>query len=226
MSIFKQIQDIISANLNDMIENLENPEQMLRQAIREMEDAIHRVKPDVAGAMANERTIGKELAANESQSQIWQNRAVAALEAGDEQLARKALGRKLEYEKVVAALTDQVAAAKKASQMLKRQLDAMEAKLSDAQRRLCTLIARSRAADIRCQMAKFDTRAHLDEENAFAKFDRLKRKVERAEAEAEAMAELARSREGADDVVASYDEGVQLDVERELAMLKQRVKSL
>jgi phage shock protein A len=226
MNIFKRISDIISANLNDMVEGYENPEQMLRQAIREMEDAIGRARPDVAKSMANEKTVAKELAANRAQVKTWESRAVSAVDAGDDALARKALERKREYEKIVAALEDQHAAALEASQALRRQLEAMEAKLADAQRRLNTLAARSRAAQIRTKMAAADV-AQLDEDDAFAKFERLSKKVETAEAEAEAMAELARSRKGpsqepaADEVEASGDS---LDIDAELEALKQRKK--
>jgi phage shock protein A len=75
MSIFKRIQDIVSANLNDLIEGYEHPEQMLRQAIREMEEAIHRAQPDAARAIANEKTIAKELVSNEARSATWHSRA-------------------------------------------------------------------------------------------------------------------------------------------------------
>jgi phage shock protein A len=226
MSIFKRIQDIISANLNDMVAEYENPEQMLRQATREMEDAIHRARPDVAKAMANEKTIAKELAANEAQSRTWESRAQAAVEGGDDALARKALERHKEYDKIAAALRDQHSAAQEASQTLRRQLEAMEAKLADAQRRLSTLVARNRAAEIRTKMASADVSVRLDEDDAFAKFDRLSRKVEMAEAEAEAMAELARARRPLESSppVESEKDADKLDVDAELAALKLRLK--
>jgi phage shock protein A len=226
MSIFKRIQDIISANLNDLVAGYEDPEQMLRQAVREMEDAIHKARPDVAKAMANEKTIGRELAANSSQASTWEERAVAAVESGDDKLARKALERKKEYEKIVAALTDQNIAAQEASQMLRRQLEAMEAKLADAQRRLSTLVARNRAAEIRTKMATADVAVRLDEDDAFAKFDRLSKKVEMAEAEAEAMAELARARKPAEESIQEVAEpkAADLDIDAELAALKRKAK--
>ena len=100
----------------------------------------------------------------------------------------------------------------------------MEAKLADAQRRLSTLSARSRAAEIRSKMAVTDV-AQLDEHDAFAKFERLSKKVETAEAEAEAMAELARSRKGPSSESAADEaevSGAQLEIDAELAALKQR----
>ena len=73
--------------------------------------------------------------------------------AGDDDLARKALVRKKEAETVAAALRDQQQATADASQTLRRQLEAMQAKLADAERRLGTLAARKRAADVPARMA-------------------------------------------------------------------------
>jgi phage shock protein A len=228
MNIFKRISDIISANLNDLVEGCEDAEQMLRQAIREMDDAVHKARPDVAKAMANEKSVAKELAANEAQRKTWDTRTIAAVEAGDDALARKGIERRKEYEKIVAALKDQHVAAQEASQMLRRQLEAMEAKLSDAQRRLNTLVARNRAAEIRTKMATSDAGPRLDDSDAFSKFDRLSRKVEMAEAEAEAMAELARSRKPnvEETLEPEADASAEsLEVDAELAALKQKLKS-
>lgn len=227
MGIFKRISDIISANFNDLVEEYEDPEQMLRQAVREMEEAIARARPDVARAMANEKTISKELASNKAQCQSWDGRARSAVESGDDALARKALERKKEYEKIVAALQDQQIAAQEASQMLRRQLEAMEAKLNDAQRRLSTLVARNRAANIRSKMATADVAVRLDDDDAFSKFDRLSRKVEMAEAEAEAMAELARGSKQAREPEPSQVEAPSSDqdIDAELAALKKGMKS-
>ena len=96
MGIFKRISDIISANLNDLTEKFENPEKMLKQAVREMESAIDQVTQQTAKAMANEKTLARELRRNRSQCEQWQERATKAVKAGDDDLARKALARKNE----------------------------------------------------------------------------------------------------------------------------------
>jgi phage shock protein A len=227
MSIFRRISDIISANLNDMVEGYEDPEKMLRQAIREMETAIDNAKPDVAKAMANEKTTAKELATNERECEAWASRAAKAVEQGDDDLARKALSRKREYDKIAAALRDQHAATADAVQTLRRQLEAMQAKLKDAQRRLGTLVARKRAADVRAKMAKSEAGISTEiDQDAFRKFDRLERKVEMAEAEASAMSELAqcsRELEAKDDDSPSRA-AEDLEIEAELEELKKKKK--
>lgn len=224
MGIFGRISDIISANLSEFAEQFEQPEKMLKQAIREMETSISEVTSQTAKAMANEKTLKRELQRNKAQAEQWAGRAEKAVEAGDDDLARKALARKNEHQKVVEALEDQLQAATEASRTLKRQLSAMKAKLAEAKRNLTTLSARKRAADFR---KKLDSQAagltaEVDD-SAFAKFDRLKSKVEQAEAEAEAIAELRGIEAGgtAEDVAEIPEEEV--DVVAELAELKQRL---
>jgi phage shock protein A len=226
MGIFQRISDIVSANFNDLVEQYEDPEKMLRQAIREMETAINAARPDVAKAMASAKTTAKELAANEAQSESWAARAQTAVEAGDDDLARKAISRRKEYEKIAAALRDQHDASQEASETLRRQFEGMQAKLKEAERKLGTLVARQKAANVRSKIAQSESAncSELDK-NAFDKFDRLSRKVERAEAEAEAMVELTRSERAgslADDLFESNNEN--LEIEAELIELKTKAK--
>jgi phage shock protein A len=221
MGIFKRINDIVSANLNDMVESWEEPEKMLKQAIREMEVSIEDSKRSVAKAMASEKMLGKELLENHRQADEWQRRAEQAVESGNDDLARKALARKQEHEKVAAALVDQHTASQEAVVALRRQLEAMQAKLADAKRRLSTLVVRKKAADMRArvQMGTADATLNTD---AFAKFDRLREKVEMAEAEAEALRELSdssTSENGTSEIVADED----LEVDAELVKLKKKL---
>lgn len=226
MGIFKRISDIISANLNDLTEQFEDPEKMLRQAVREMEKSIGEVTGQTAKAMAHEKTLARELARNRAQQEKWQERAIKAVEAGDDSLARKALARKNEHQRVVEALEDEAETARLACRVLQRQLAAMRAKHAEAKRNLATLAARKRAADFRKKMDSQAAGLQSEvDDAAFAKFDRLKSKVEQAEAEAEAVAELRGMHLGAsvEDLEEIPDEP--LDVTAELAELKQKLKT-
>lgn len=225
MSIFVRISDIITANFNELIEKYENPEQMLKQAIREMESAISSARPDVARAMASEKTVAKELAANEKQATLWKERATTAVRSGDDELAKKALSRAKEFEKIIAALRDQLNASTEASQSLRRQYEAMESKLADAQRRLATLVARNRAAEIRTRLATAECQLDIPGD-AFAKFDRMAKKVENAEAEAEAYSELAQAKASLNPAPIKEFEAdeIDLEVEAELASLKKSMR--
>lgn len=224
MGLFKRISDIITANLNEMTEGLEDPEKMLKQAVREMEQSIADATHETAKVLANEKLLVKELANNRQQSLDWQNKAEKAVDAGDDSSARKALSRKQEHQKLVIALEDQLKLAQETTQTLKHQLDGMRAKMAEAKRSLVTLSARKKAADFQKKMQT--SAMHLEtgnvDDDAFAKFDRIKERVERAEAEAEALAELrgaTRTREDSDlEIVSSSADSL----DAELAALKKK----
>lgn len=222
MGLFQRISDIISANLNEMTESMEDPETMLKQAIREMEQSMGDATRETAKVLANEKLMAKELANNEQQALDWQRKAEKAVDAGDDGLARKALSRKQEHQKLVTALRDQLSSAQEASRILRHQLEGMQAKLSEAKRNLSTLSARKRAADFKKKMNSAPSVLEASgADDAFAKFERMREKVERAEAEADALAELRGNPDpmtyGTTDAGGSSD-----DLDDELEELKKR----
>ncbi len=224
MGIFQRISDIISANLNDLTEGFEDPERMLKQAIREMEQTIADSTQETAKVLANEKLLAKELANNERQADDWQHKAEQAVTSGDDNLARKALSRKQEHQKLVTALQDQLTAAQDVSRTLKHQLEGMQAKLAEAKRNLATLSARQRAADFKKKMSTteiaVDTGAASDD--AFAKFERMREKVERAEAEAEALAELRGVKSSASEEFSPSKSEADAEIDAELEALKRK----
>jgi len=216
MHLFKRLTDIISANMQEMISNAENPEPMLRQAVREMGDSIAEAKAATARAIANEKLLRRKLADHETTAAQWTSRAEEAVGKSDDETARQALSRKQEHVRIGAALSDQLGAASDSAQTLRRQLDAMAAKLAEAKRSLATLTARHQAAQVRQATIEPEIRS-----DAFAKFDRMTEKVEMAEAEAEAMRDLA----GEPSIQVNEElepDGGDASVECELAALKKK----
>lgn len=224
MGLFKRISDIISANLNDMADGLEDPEKMLKQAVREMEQSINVAMQETAKVLANEKLLGKELASNQQQLLDWQARAERAVDAGDDSLARKALLRKQEHQKLVIALNDQLKLAQETTTTLKHQLDGMQAKMAEAKRNLVTLSARKKAADFQKKIhtSAMDLESRNGDDDAFAKFDRLKDRVERTEAEAEALAELRGATRTRDDLNLGIFSSSADSLDAELAELKKK----
>src|SRR5438445_4552329 len=82
MGSIKHNSNIISANLNDLIERFEDPEKMLNQVISEMETAIGDAKREVVKAMAGEKLVRKQLTDYERQAEEARARAVRAVEKG------------------------------------------------------------------------------------------------------------------------------------------------
>jgi phage shock protein A len=109
---------------------------------------------------------------------------------GDDAAARAALRSKREREAVVQTLSRQLAEATAAGQRLRGDIEALRLRTDEAKRKLTLLSARQRAAAARQRLLREFNAAPLGDE-AFAKFERMCRKVEEAEAEADALAELS-----------------------------------
>jgi phage shock protein A len=221
VSFFQRVNDIINSNINDLLDRLEDPERMIKQIIREMEENISQSKEGVIEAIAREKQLLKELESHRRQSQSWQEKAQTALEAEKEDLARAALARKKEIDAVIANLEPAWESAYATSERLKTQLRKLENKLEDAKRKRSALLARQRAAEARQQMGRTLNKFQVSLD-AQTKFDHMEDKIADMEARTEAAAELE------DDSSALERELLQMeidqDVEAELKALKIKIK--
>src|SRR3712207_65947 len=95
-----RIRDLVSANLNAMLDRAEDPEKMVNEYLRQLTENLNEAKISVAAAMADETKLHTKMVENQAQADQWQSKAQAALRAGDEELARQALARKLQAQKL------------------------------------------------------------------------------------------------------------------------------
>ena len=92
--IFSRMADIVKANINDLLNCAEEPEKMIRQMILEMEEAVNKATTSLGMAVANEKRLERQYLNEQDQSESWQKKAELALEAREDDLARRALERK------------------------------------------------------------------------------------------------------------------------------------
>lgn len=196
MGIFGRLADIVKANINDLLDRAEDPEKMIKQMVIEMEEAVNKATLAVGQAIANEKSLERQYNRQNAQMEEWQSKAVQAVQAGRDDLARQALQRKNTIQQNVTDLERMLAEARTSSQGLRIQLDQLKSKLDEARMRQNTLIARSQAAKAKKQVAQTFAGVGSD---AFAKFEKLEQKVEKTEAEAEAFAQLAGENTSLDD---------------------------
>jgi len=215
MSIFGRMADIVKANINDLLDRAEDPEKMIKQMVLEMEEAVNKATLAVGQAIANEKSLERQYNKQLAQSNDWQQRALQAVGAGRDDLARQALERKNTIQKNVVDLERMVTEARATSTNLRGQLDQLKSKLDEARMRQNTLIARSQAAKAKKQIAQSFAGIGSD---AFSKFDKLEQRVEKTEAEAEAFAQLAGENTSLEDQFKSLEAGSGVD--DELAALK------
>jgi phage shock protein A len=188
MGIFNRITDIFKANVNDTLDKAEDPEKMLKQMVLEMEESVNKATLAVANAIANEKSLERKLAKAKTESADWHQKAVQALNANREDLAKAALQKKTLAEKNAVDLEPIYVQAKTTSDKMREQLNMLKNKLEEARSRQSTLIARSQAAKAQKQIAQSFSGVGSD---AFSKFDKYETKIEKLESEAEAFETLA-----------------------------------
>ena len=191
MRLFRRIGDIVAANLSDLVDRFEDPEVMLKQAIREMETMIEHATGAAARAIAAERMLARDLSDHERHARRWRDRAEEAVGHGhgDDDLARQAIARAHEHEAMAQALAVEGCASEQTSQTLRVQISAMRAKHAEATRKLASLSARRQiAANGRAVHGLACT--YLSGTSGFARYERMRKQLEHADVEAELLAEL------------------------------------
>jgi phage shock protein A len=189
MGIFSRLGTLIKSNINDLITKAEDPEKMLSQVLLEMQQQLAEAKKAVAVAIADEKKLQKQYTAEQEKSKEWERKAMVAVRAGDDGLARQALVRKQEHENISEQFQTQWVAQKQAVEKLKDALRLLNNKIEEAKRKKNILIARKKRAEAQQQIA--NTMQGLGDTSAFDTFDRMAERIALMEAEAEAGAELA-----------------------------------
>ena len=189
MGIFSRIKTVVSSNINDLISKAEKPEKMLNQLIVEMNEQLIESKKAVAMAIADEKKLEREKENQFTQAQEWERKAMLAVNAGKDDLAKEALLRKAEYDKAAAEYQKQWESQKASVDKLKESLRELQGKIEEAQRKKNLLIARAKRAE--AQQKIQDTISSVSgNRSAFDAFDRMAAKVDQMEAQADAAKEL------------------------------------
>jgi phage shock protein A len=190
MGIFSRISDIFTANLNALLDRAENPELMLSQMIREMEDGLAQARRYAAVAIAAENRLRRDRDDNQGRVEQWKARAREALAAGQEELAWRALAQKQEHEVLARSLNEEHAEAVQAAQSARTALEALEARLAEARRKQRVLVARHRTAQVRVEVYRHLDVGRLNFGASQARFDRLADRLSQRVEELAAEAEL------------------------------------
>lgn len=188
MGIVSRISDIVTAKIHAVLDRAEDQEALLAQVIREMEDDLARARRYAAVAIAAERRLLRERDDSQSQAEHWKGRARAALAAGQEVRARRALARKQEYDMLARTLDEQHAEALQTGESARAALQQLESRLADASRRQRALDARHRTAQVRVEAHRVFGSADFGASQA--RFNRLESRLSQCVEEPVAEADL------------------------------------
>jgi phage shock protein A len=189
MGLFSRLKTLISSNVNDLISKAEKPEKMLNQLIVEMNEQLIESKRAVALAIADEKKLARERNSHEEQAADWERKAMLAVQAGKDDLAKEALLRKQESDKAAGEYQKQWEAQKTSVDQLKESLRELQNKIEEAQRKKNLLVARAKRAEAQ-QKIQSTISSISGNRSAFDAFDRMAAKVDQMEAQADAAKEL------------------------------------
>jgi phage shock protein A len=188
MSILGRITDLISANVNAMLDKAEDPEKMANEYLRQLTNELYEVRTSVAAAMADETKLEQRRIASQRETDQWQSKAEAALHAGDEALAKAALARKVQSQKLAEQYQQQETAQEQQVTALQDALVTLETRIAEVKAKKELIIAKKNRAAT--QEAIQRATANLGQVSAVDKLDALEEKVDDRLAKADAMAKL------------------------------------
>ena len=191
----ERLTTIWKANFNHLLDRMEDPEKMVRQFVRDMEDEVDKAARAAASALANQRRLEQQYAEAQKHLQALQERAEGAVEAEDDEMARRVLRDKATAVAAAEAAGLAFSESREAAAQLRRQLDELRADLKEARSCQGALIERFRAArnQVHSGACGESAQTRLEERIAEHKndFERVVKQVEIAEEEAEIQQQLA-----------------------------------
>lgn len=216
---FKRVKTVVSSELNAMLDKAEDPVKMLDQFMRDMEEDIREAESSVAKQIANEKMLKKKYDDAMALVEKRQKQAEKAVEAGDDDLARRALEDKRNHEEQANLLKESWEKAKADTQALRHKLDEMKREYQEMKLKKDSLKARAESAKTRTKINR--AMSSISNDEAKRGFERMEEKVMRYEAEAETSEDLSSESRSLDDEFEKLEKGSAVD--DELAALKKKM---
>ena len=185
MGIFSRTRDIIAANFNDMLDQADDPQKMIRMIILEMEETLVEVRASAARTIADQKEMHRHTVKLDRLQADWAEKAQLALSKDREDLARAALVEKKKASDMSDQLKQEIAVLDDALRAYEQDIQKLQGRLREARSRQTAIAARLESAENRVKLRSLMTNERVDD--ALARFDQLERRVDYAEGRADAL---------------------------------------
>jgi phage shock protein A len=221
MGIISRFKDIMSANINALLDKAEDPEKMIDQYLRDMESDLGKVKSETAAVMAEETRCKRQLDECTAEMAKYQQYAEKAVLAGNDEDARQFLAKKSQLATQQASLQQAYEVASANATKMKQMHDKLTKDIAELNARKDSIKAKMAAAKTQEKMNKL-TSSVSGVQGSMSAFDRMEAKADSMLDKANAMAELNSSSEDSsvENLAAKYDTVASPAVDDELAALK------
>lgn len=220
MSVLERFGDIIKANINTILDKMEDPAKMIDQYLNDMTEDLADVKQSTASVMAEETRTKRMVDENKAEVFKFEDLAKKALVAGNEGDARVFVNKKQELENIGAGLMTAYAAAHENAIKMRQMHDKLTADIEELKARRNIIKAKVTVSKTQETLNKA-SEATSRIQGAGSAFERMEEKANKMLDEANAMAEL--NMEPIDKAKAleeKYDSMGESSVDEELNKLK------
>ncbi|OOM79113.1 PspA/IM30 family protein [Clostridium sp. BL-8] len=211
MGIFSRMSNMIKAKVNNSLDEMENPVELLDQKLRDMDEQFSKAKLSSAQILGNVHEIEKKLETAKKESDDYDQKVKLALSKGNEDLAKRALAKKVETDKTISSLQASYDNAKVQADTLKANLRALEEEITKT--RNYRDEAAARYANAEASQKVNEVLANVQTKSNSIQIDSIERKIQRKESLAQGLGEL-RDLDDFDSEFKKLDE-VDLDAELE-----------
>lgn len=221
MGIIARFKDIMSSNINALLDKMEDPEKMIDQYLRNLESDLGKVKAETAAIMAEETRAKRELDECIAEVARMQGFAQKAVLAGNDNDAKAFLEKKQQLTTKQATLEQAYTLAAENAAKMRQMHDKLVADINDLNARRDAIKAKVKVAKTTEKINKM-TSSTASSEASLAAFDRMEAKANKMLDKANAMTELNNVAPGVTmkDMESKYSAGSSAAVDDELAALK------
>lgn len=219
MSIFRRLRDLTVASVNDALDSMEDPVVMLNQYMRDMEVEIGQVEVAVARQVALEKKFRQQWEEAVALVEKRDRQVKLALTEGEDELARRALADKKQYEGRAQEYETLYLSAAEAAGQMREKLAELKEEFYKMRAKKFTLMARAQVA--RTQKQVNSAVVGIGNQTAGRGFARMEEKVMRMEAEAQMSGQWRQTSMGLNNALSELEKD---DLDAELANIKASLK--
>ena len=218
MSILSRFKDIMSANINALLDKCEDPAKMIDQYLRQLKEDLAEVKQETAAVMAEEKRTKRLVDDNAAEIAKYTDLAKKALTAGNEGDAKVFITKKQELEAHQADLEKTYALAHANAEKMREMHDKVTGDIQELEQRRLNVKAKMSVAKTQDKLNKIND-SMKSAAGSMEAFERMEAKADRLLDEANSMAELNEDpKDSAEEIAKKYDKDSSVD--DELAKMK------
>lgn len=188
MGVFTRVSNMFKAKANSALDEMENPIELLDQKIRDMEESLNKAKLSSAEVLGNVHEIEAKMKSAKAESEEFDEKVKLAMSKGNEDLAKKALQKKLEADKKYEALNKSYIDANQKASAIKNKLRELEQEIEKTRSYRDEASARFNNAEASKKVNEI--LANVDAGSNKINVDDIERKIQRKESIASGLGEL------------------------------------